>query len=965
MGGFNINITPEYANFGAGLATGWGTAFILYRSRHLMAAVRDRVTDRADQAQEYATRSADARYLNELHELSESMHLAGNSIKLSDVLVEPQFIKPPELAAPPDDDVLHNVFHVVPVVPDHPYLHAPYNVETLALSQLDNGERAIALLGLPGSGRTTALQAIALWSMGHINFSLPPDIIQQRLEDEDQDEEIDAEERAQRIKDRLQIQEMAQQSLARKKGEEVDDDNEEQFNPDISLFRLLTPVYTHLANVADSLKQFRRKVDPAEPLVRALQYYVGRVTSRTLPRNLYERLGEGKVLLLLDGFDDLSPDEQPQIINWLQALIAQYKHNFIIVTGPASGYGPLVNAGLSPVHLRPWSDVQAKQAADTWANAWPDFYKNGRQKVAEPPEDLVNQAKTNTRVLSPFDLTLKIWGIYADPEQKGYEYLMRTLLSQYLSSNDIDDLLPKLILAASLQLDEGYITTLRLEELDTGVSVTEADSAAESSVDDEEEELADAESVFGSSEPIGDYLEEDVGDEDEMDRLDSLFGEDTIDDIDEAELEAATAAEGEDSEAEAEAEEEVHADKEHVRLINLLHKSGLLIQYRGNRYQFNHPLIAAYLASLSLAEMSVDVMLEKAYTPAWQQALAYASSHTPVGDIVDERLNAPADVLRNNLLETSRWLAYADRKVSWRATILRQLGNMLVASNQYLLVRERVAAALIGTHDKNALRIFQRALQHPNSDVRRLACLGVGALGSDDAIEQVADLLIDEETDVSLAAGLSLGAINSEAALEEMLIGFTDGTEELRQAIAEAFAAIPDEGYPVLYDAIQHEDMMLRRAAVFGLRRVNAPWALIALYRTSLEDDQWYVRSAAETAFQEMHYGDQATGVVAYPPVDEIPWLREWVMELGAEAAQEEGQEEGQSPTYFLLKAIDEGDSLLQTLSILNIGQLGLVEHTNILYRALRHQEETVRDAAHQALSNLQLQMGQPLPSPV
>jgi HEAT repeat protein len=154
---------------------------------------------------------------------------------------------------------------------------------------------------------------------------------------------------------------------------------------------------------------------------------------------------------------------------------------------------------------------------------------------------------------------------------------------------------------------------------------------------------------------------------------------------------------------------------------------------------------------------------------------------------------------------------------------------------------------------------------------------------------------------------------------------------------------------------------MLRRAAVFGLRRVNTPWALIALHRRTIEDDQWYVRSAAEQAFQEMQFGDIAAGVRSYPPIESIPWLREWITSLGQEA----GEAIDGDSSALLRKALEEGSPLIQSLSAANMGQLGLAAYTGLLYTTLRHRDSEVREAAHRALCNIQLQMGYPLPSPI
>ncbi|MFW5772174.1 MAG: hypothetical protein ACOCZH_02540 [Phototrophicaceae bacterium] len=46
------------------------------------------------------------------------------------------------------------------------------------------------------------------------------------------------------------------------------------------------------------------------------------------------------------------------------------------------------------------------------------------------------------------------------------------------------------------------------------------------------------------------------------------------------------------------------------------------------------------------------------------------------------------------------------------------------------------------------------------------------------------------------------------------------------------------------------------------------------------------------------------------------------------------------------------------------MGQLGIVSGIGLLYAALRHRSDEVRQAAHQALSDIQLQLGTPLPDP-
>src|SRR5690606_29781192 len=139
-------------------------------------------------------------------------------------------------------------------------------------------------------------------------------------------------------------------------------------------------------------------------------------------------------------------------------------------------------------------------------------------------------------------------------------------------------------------------------------------------------------------------------------------------------------------------------------------------------------------------------------------------------------------------------------------------------------VRERAAAALMTSRDGSVPLLFRRALRNANADVRRLACYGLGATGDSDGIRDLTPLMQDHDTSVQLAASVALSVIPEPEAIAALLVGFTEGSESIRQAAAIAFAALPDEGYPILHDAIADADMALRRAAVFGLRRIGTTW---------------------------------------------------------------------------------------------------------------------------------------------
>ncbi|MBE2182562.1 MAG: HEAT repeat domain-containing protein, partial [Anaerolineae bacterium] len=147
-------------------------------------------------------------------------------------------------------------------------------------------------------------------------------------------------------------------------------------------------------------------------------------------------------------------------------------------------------------------------------------------------------------------------------------------------------------------------------------------------------------------------------------------------------------------------------------------------------------------------------------------------------------------------------------------------------------------------------------------------------------------------------------------------------------------------------------------AAVFGLRRLKTTWSLIAIYRAFLEDEQWYVRSAAQQAFMELQYGREFSLTQAYPPADQIQWLADWTAEQGEKLPG------GDGATSMLVRALQDGDAEVRALAALNLGQLGSTGTLKSLYAALRDRSEDVRISAFRGIGHLAEYTGEPLPNP-
>ncbi|PJF33653.1 MAG: hypothetical protein CUN49_18070, partial [Candidatus Thermofonsia Clade 1 bacterium] len=113
----------------------------------------------------------------------------------------------------------------------------------------------------------------------------------------------------------------------------------------------------------------------------------------------------------------------------------------------------------------------------------------------------------------------------------------------------------------------------------------------------------------------------------------------------------------------------------------------------------------------------------------------------------------------------------APSDAAWRAEFFKRVGGgALLATSQYPLLRERAMAALVTTQDSaTAALLFQHALEHPNPLVRRLGCIGLGALGESEYLQYLKPMLNDSNRLVRLACGFALGAIGTSAALDAMM----------------------------------------------------------------------------------------------------------------------------------------------------------------------------------------------------
>lgn len=378
----------------------------------------------------------------------------------------------------------------------------------------------------------------------------------------------------------------------------------------------------------------------------------------------------------------------------------------------------------------------------------------------------------------------------------------------------------------------------------------------------------------------------------------------------------------------------------------------LLAKHGRDRVTFQHALAGAYCVATALA-----VDLEAAspgHSPAWTRALYFFSALGDLTPLVARRLNAAPDLLHSDLLACAQWLRDAPPTARWRGEVFKRLNRLLMDPGQPEALRLRSLGAFVAAADASVGPLFKHGLANPDPLVRRGAVLGLGLLGEVANVPAMAALFSDPTVEVRWAAALSLSAVNHESALEALAQGLLSGDDDLRRACAEALARNEEEGHPVLKEAIAHDDLAVRRAAVYGLAATARDWAVTLLEKVQHNEQQWLVRSAAEDVLAQLN-APARRAPQPQPQPEAMGWLIAWA------AAHGLGVPPGAAAMEVLRRALREGDAPTRRAAAGAIARLGEPGDTRDLYTLLQDQDPGVTNAAFQALASIAAASGRRL----
>lgn len=370
----------------------------------------------------------------------------------------------------------------------------------------------------------------------------------------------------------------------------------------------------------------------------------------------------------------------------------------------------------------------------------------------------------------------------------------------------------------------------------------------------------------------------------------------------------------------------------------------LLAKHGKDRIVFQHAVAGAYCVATALAVDPEAVTAGQ--SPAWTRALYFFSTLGDLTPLVARRLNQTPDLLHADVLSCAAWLRDAPPAARWRGEVFKRLNRLFMDGKQPAGLRLRALGGFVAAADPSLGALFKQALANADPLVRRGAVLGLGLMGEVANVPGIAGLFRDPDLQVRWAAVLALSTLAHETALEALAQGLLSGDDNLRRACAEALARNEEEGHPILKEAIAHDDLAVRRAAVYGLAATQQTWAMELLEKMQVNEQQWLVRTAAQDVLARLN-DPAAQAPRPMPAPESLGWLIAWAAQQGM------GVPPGPAALEVLRRALREGDGPTRQAAAEALARLGEPADTRDLYPLLQSDEPSLADVAFQSLASI------------
>ncbi len=376
----------------------------------------------------------------------------------------------------------------------------------------------------------------------------------------------------------------------------------------------------------------------------------------------------------------------------------------------------------------------------------------------------------------------------------------------------------------------------------------------------------------------------------------------------------------------------------------LLKAQNLLVDAGGDQVTFTHRVFRAYFAAQCAARDDlVDRLIEHVGDPHWQDTLLFFAALSSASALVIERLKGNDDVFLSNFVAAAEYLiASPESTRQLLGGVLAELAQVLLNPRRPTSLRRQAAEVIARAEAAGALYLFGQALKHDDPHIRAVGAWGLAHVESEQALRPLYRALSDRDRLVRIEALHALGQRGGNRVIEGIIQGLQDEDELVRRVAAEALARLGKEGCTALREAIASSDFAIRRAVIYGLALIDAPWAFEIVDRLSRDDPEWFVRSAAQDVLIKIDAGPPAVLPECRP--EKANWLVNWAIRHGRRL------QAGDDALALLEHALAKGDEWTRLAAIDALQACGGKSAVGPLGAALASDSLLVRDAAYSAL---------------
>ncbi|HUI90215.1 MAG TPA: HEAT repeat domain-containing protein [Anaerolineales bacterium] len=654
------------------------------------------------------------------------------------------------------------------------------------------------------------------------------------------------------------------------------------------------PFLLHVADLKLPVNDPKNVLDPIIEFVseEASMFDLGR-----MPAFIENSFHSGRALLLVDGYDELTAEGQQLISEYLKTLLAAHPKTRIVITGAPEYLDGLIELGFVPLSMAGWNKTHIRQFIQKWGDSWDQFIALEAREQSGPQQVdsiLLNAwLDADNQKLSPLELTLKVWAGYAGDS---------------LGSHVLEGIASHVRRLAPNNTPLAALETLAMQVVVNGQPVFDPHSARDwvKSFEPSEETETSQEIQPTSS----DDSEENTPKKKKKEKKSKTI--------------TPTPSAG---------------------LLGKMSSTGLVISHPNSRMRFVHPVILGFLAGRALSNYNAtDMLLNQ---PDWSGkylAMHYLAANGDVSKFVQNMLEWSRLPIHRPMIAAARWLRDAPRDAPWRGKLMTALAQLLQTEGIPSALRGQALAAFVASDDPAVTTLFRQMMGTLSFEVVRLAALGSGALRDGKSMPLLEGILESPSLSARRAACLALVAIGTNDALEIVAHILLNADEDLRRAAAEALANDPKEGHAMLKDGATLSDILVRRAVVYGLARVSEPWAHELLQKMQVEDEQWVVRNSANEVLDARNQTDNPRVPRPLKNPSEISWLIEFAGTQGV------GIPPGSPATDILVSALKNGkeEERLAALPYLKKNLTdGMIKE---IYHAMYGDDIELREAAYMTL---------------